>query len=143
MFLSDVTSAGPLPALELTVRFAGERQRLLAHNIANISTPDFQPMDVDPASFQRLLGRAIQDRRHRPGELPWRQTSQIRRTDAGDLRLEPAAPSRNILFHDRNNRDVERMMQDLAENAATFRVAVDLIRQHTSMIRNALAERVG
>ena len=147
MFLADVTSAGPMPALELTLRFAGQRQRILAHNVANISTPEFQQADVDPASFQKLLGEAIEGRRRRTGgergELSWRETSEIRRTDAGDLRLAPKTPSGNILFHDRNDRDVERLMQDLSENTATFRVAVDLLRQHTSMIRNALAERVG
>ena len=38
MFLADVVHAGPLPALEMTIRFAGARQALIAHNIANIST---------------------------------------------------------------------------------------------------------
>lgn len=135
-----------MPALELTVRFAGARQQILAHNIANISTPDFQPMDVDPAEFQKLLGEAIDDRRHRTGGerdiIRWDETSQIRKDDQGHLRLEPATPSGNILFHDRNNRDVERMMQDLTENAATFRIAVDLMNNHTNQIKNALAERV-
>lgn len=32
-----------------------ERQRLIAENIANASTPGFQPRDIDTHAFQRML----------------------------------------------------------------------------------------
>ena len=56
MFLDDVVNSGAIPALEMTMRFAGRRQALLAHNIANLDTPNFQPKDVSPRWFQRMLG---------------------------------------------------------------------------------------
>jgi flagellar basal-body rod protein FlgB len=143
----DITNSGPMPALEMAIRFAGQRQRLLAHNIANIDTPNFQPLDVDPAHFQKTLADAIDDRRRRTGgehgPLRWDQSAQLTRDDRGDLLLRPDTPSRNILFHDRNNRDVERMMQALAENTGAYRIAIDLMTHHTRQINNALAERVG
>jgi len=143
----DVTSSGPMPVLEATLRFAGARQRLLAHNVANISTPDFRPMDVDPGAFQEMLGEAIEDRRRRTGgqrgELRLGGSREVRVGPKGELTLDPRRPTGNVLFHDRNNRDVERVMQDLAENAATYRVAVDLMTNHTRQIHSALAERVG
>jgi flagellar basal-body rod protein FlgB len=143
----DITNSGPMPALEMAIRFAGQRQRLIAHNIANVDTPSFQPLDVDPAHFQKTLADAIDDRRRRTGgqhgSLRWDETSQLTRNDHGDLLLRPDTPSGNILFHDRNNRDVERMMQALAENAGAYRIAIDLMTNHTRQITNALAERVG
>jgi flagellar basal-body rod protein FlgB len=35
-----------------------ERQRLIAENIANASTPGYRPRDVDTASFERMLSSA-------------------------------------------------------------------------------------
>lgn len=60
----------------------------------------------------------------------------------GSLRLNPRTSSGNILFHDRNNRDLERTMQSLVENASAFRVATDLLRNRTTALRDAMAERV-
>ena len=81
-------------------------------------------------------------------ELHWRQIgpdpARGRRRSISASR--PATPSRNILFHDRNNRDVERLMQDLdRERRHLYRVAdrshVDSYNRQ--IVRNALAERVG
>jgi flagellar basal-body rod protein FlgB len=35
-----------------------ERQRLIAENIANASTPGYRPRDVDTAGFERMLASA-------------------------------------------------------------------------------------
>ncbi len=140
MFVRDVIGGGEIPVLELTARFAARRQELLAHNIANIDTPDFRPRDVSPSGFQRVLGEAI-DRRRESGRFEWRPTREIRR-DGADLRLVPRSASGNILFHDRNERDLERMMADLSENLAVFRMATDLLRSRYGLINGALVERV-
>ena len=146
MFLDQLQSAGAMPALELTMRFAGQRQRLIAHNVANLETPNFQPLDVDPRHFQAMLGEAIADRRSRNGgghgALRWKSTGQIERSGRGGLTLRPGTSSGNILFHDRNNRDLERTMQDMVENAAVFRTAADLLRSRTDMLRQVISERV-
>lgn len=149
MFLSGLLSSDAIPALEMTARFAAQRQGVIAHNIANLETPDFRPMDASPRAFQRMLGRAIDDRRERGGRggLAWRETREVRRPAGGgrgpyEFRLAPRTPSSNILFHDRNNRDEVRLMQDLVENAGVFRVATDLLRTRYALVNNALGERV-
>lgn len=40
----------------------GERQRLIAENIANASTPGYRPRDVDTAGFERMLASASSGR---------------------------------------------------------------------------------
>ncbi len=146
MPIGKLSNTGAIPSLELMVRFAGARQRVIAHNVANLDTPDFRQTDVSPVGFQQALGRAIDERRARTGgqegALRFKETAQVRREADGRLTLTPTSSGRGILFHDRNNRDLERLMQDNAENASVFRVAVDLLRGRYEILRAAISERV-
>lgn len=146
MIGTAVSNSDAIPVLEQMMRFAGQRQRLIAHNIANIDTPRFLPMDVSPQAFQKNLRKAVENRRQKTGgmhgELEWDETRQLQKDNDGELVLNPLTPSGNILFHDRNNRDTERLMQDLAENVNAFRVATDLLRSRYQLLNSAIAERV-
>lgn len=146
MFVDDVINAGAAPSLEMTIRFAGQRQRLIMNNIANLSTPNFRQSDVSPAGFQQMLARAIEDRDSRSGgmtgELAWNETGELRKDADGEMMLLPRSSFGGVLTPDRNNRDLERLMQDHAENLGVFRMATDLLRSRMSFMRDALAERV-
>jgi flagellar basal-body rod protein FlgB len=145
MLMGDITNSGSIPALEMMVKFAGARQRVIAHNIANLDTPNFIPTDASPAAFQQALGEAVAQRRARTGgehgTLNFQNTKQVVVAADGQLTLHPTTPSGNILFHDRNNRDLERLMQDNAENVGAFRVATDLLRSRYEILKSAIAER--
>lgn len=142
MFIRDLTNADELPLLGESLRFAAQRQRIVAHNIANIDTPDFRPLDVSVGGFQRTLERAVEERRDRwggfRGDLEMRQTPELRRNAHGLLDLRPQETGGNILFHDRNNRSLERLMQDLQENNAAFSVTVELMRSKMEQLRTAV-----
>jgi len=146
MLIDQVTNAGAMPSLEMTMRFAAQRQNLIAHNIANIETPDFRPLDASPRGFQKMLSEAVDARRSSTGgahgRLNWRETAELKRAPDGGLSLRPTTSSRNILFHDRNNRDLERLMQDLAENTQVFRTASELMRTQVNQLQRAISERV-
>ena len=145
--LKQIDSAGALPALEKMIRFAAGRHQLIAHNVANLETPGYQPLDVDPTAFQTQLAKAIDERRAgrggTSGTLEIESTREVEMRRDGSLRLTPGTGSGNILFHDRNNRDLERTMQAMVENAGVFRMATDLYRHRSSVMRDAMAERVG
>jgi len=145
MFIGELTNTGAIPTLELMTRFAGARQRIIAHNIANFDTPDFRPLDVSPSEFQKALGKAVDARRAATGtegKLPFKATDQVKVARDGLVSLTPTTPSGNILFHDRNNRDLERSMADLAENTAVFRTSIELLRTRYGIIQAAISERV-
>ncbi len=146
MFIRELATADAIPSLEATIQFASARQRILAHNIANIDTPDFIQKDVPPAEFQTLLGEAVNRRRERwgghRGELGFRSTRAIRADDHGGFRLLPQEPRPGLLFHDRNNRDVERLMQDQVENVSQHRVATELLRSRYNQLGTAIAGRI-
>jgi len=148
MFIDGLTNADSMPALERAMQFAGRRQSIIAHNIANLSTPMFQPKDVSVGGFHRILGEAIDRRRtqyggHR-GDMNLRTTHEVRPDGGpgGSIRLRPTTSTGNILYHDQNDRDLERMMQDLAENVAYFRVSSELYRSHMSQLRTAISLRI-
>lgn len=143
--IRDVQTSGAMPALEALVRFAGQRQKLIANNIANFDTPDYRPMDVSAAGFQAQLGAAVRRRRESTGgthgELRLERTREVEQGAGGLLRLSARTASGNVLFHDRNNRDLERTMQDLVENAGAYRVATEFLRKGFEQMRGAIAER--
>lgn len=146
MLFDDLANSGSSPALEQMLRFAGARQRLLVHNIANLDTPDFRPLDASPHDFQRTLARAVHERRARnggeQGELILQDNREVTFEQGGGMRLTPRTPSSGILYHDRNNRDLERQMQALAENTIAYRVASDLLRRNNDLLRTAISQRV-
>jgi flagellar basal-body rod protein FlgB len=144
--IGDLANQGAMPALEATLRFAAGRQRLIAGNVANLSTPDYRQLDVSPQHFRERLAEAVEQRRRATGgmhgALEGRSSAELKFGPRGALRLEPVEVGRGILAHDRNNRDLERLMQDQAENAAMFRVATDLLRSRFDLLRTAISERL-
>ncbi len=147
MLIGDLASSGAMPAAEMLLKFAGQRQKIIAHNIANIDTPGFQVKNVDPEAFQEMLGDAIDKRRAKNGgafgALEWKETKEIRRVGrSNDFKLDPTTTAGGILHHDRNDRDLEKMMQEMVENATAYRVASDLLRSQRNQLQNAIAQRV-
>lgn len=143
--IAGMFNRGALPVLERVAQYTEQRQKLIAHNIANFSTPHFRAVDVSPEVFQGELRDALADRRRRtkPNVAPLRlRDSRAIDVEPGRMRLNPSPTNRNILFHDRNNRDLERTMQDLAENQMAFSAAIDMLRSEFDIIRTAIRERV-
>jgi len=148
--IDRLVNAGAMPTLETVAQFSARRHELIAHNIANISTPNFQHKDVPIEHFQETLGDAIDDRRKKTGgfhgELHLPRSRQIRqlRDASGQARLDlnPTSNGGSVLYHDRNNRDIEHLMQSLAENTAAFRTATELFKSRIGLIREAIALRV-
>lgn len=145
MMLNNILSSGALPSLEMSIRFASQRNELIGHNIANISMPNFQQKDVSPESFQNWLSKAVDERRQRTGgmhgELHAERDRQFVQRKDGGIDLNPLASTGGVLAHDRNNRDIEQLMQDLSENLSAYQVATDLMRSQMGTLRVAITER--
>ncbi|MEX0745785.1 MAG: hypothetical protein WD118_09295, partial [Phycisphaeraceae bacterium] len=114
-------------------------------NIANLSTPNYRPRDLDPREFQASLQEAIAKRRSigspTAGKLEMRDTASLRFGE-GRIDAQPTASNRNILFHDRNNRDLDRTMQHLAENTLAHNTGIELLRNEFDMLKMAIRERI-
>ena len=149
--------SGPAPALERLVSFTAARHAVITDNIANLDTPHYRPQELDPAAFQDELARTLAARRvsfssHAPPAQP--APRAVPAHHRGTMRFSSIAgygsdatafstrdANRNLLFHDRNNRDLERTMQDLAENTLMHNMATDLLRTRYNLIQSAIRER--
>lgn len=142
--IKGLFSYGSMPVLERMVEFTGARQGLIAHNIANFSTPYYKPVDLDPARFQAQLRDALDRRSRKPN--PLRRPLELRSDEQVQVRgdqlgFRPQQKNENILFHDHNNRDVERTMQDLVENAMAHRTSIELLKSEFDLLKTAIRER--
>jgi len=142
--IEGMFNTGALPALHRLMQFTERRQVHLADSIANLSTPYYRPRDLDSESFQEALGDAIDRRRARGnplgGELELRDTRQLS-FEGGRLIEKPETTDQNLLFHDRNNRSLEHLMQDQTENVMAHRFATDMLKNQYDMLRMAIREQ--
>jgi flagellar basal-body rod protein FlgB len=128
MFIENLFSQGDMPLIEQTVRFSAAREKLIAENVANISTPGYQQKDLSVDKFQKVLRERVEERDQSPmGSVQF-----------DDVMGEATNPARNILFHDRNNRSVEQLMSEGAKNALLHNTMIELLRKQISQIEMAL-----
>ena len=124
MFINRLLNQGAEPMLEETLRFSEARAKLIAENVANISTPGFKQKDLSIDSFQKLLSeRASQAEQAAPGSVSF-----------DDIGLDAQNSQRGMLFHDGQNRSMEGLMSDMAKNALMHNLAIELLsRQFQTM----------
>ncbi len=129
----------PLFAM-ITKRMAwlGQRQQVLARNIANSDTPGFKPRDVKPLDFQRLaqseargLGVRLTNARHLTGGLRSPGLGATTQNQAGETTL-----SGNAVV-------IEDQLMKVAETAMDYQVMTNLYRKHLNMIKTALGRPAG
>lgn len=146
MLIDGVTNADAVPVLERLIQFSGARHRVIVNNIANMSTPGYQTQDVSVDAFQAQLADALEAKRSGKSKsetgLELKDSDEVTFSKSG-LVLNPKQSGENILFHDGNDRDLERTMQDLVENFTVFRTAAQLLRNRYELINTAIRERVG
>ncbi len=132
MFIERMLNDGNAPLLEQMLRFTTERHKLLAEDVVNVSTPGFRQKDLSVEKFQRLLSERLETRDRSP-----RGTVGFE-----DIGADVENPTRNILFHDGNNRSMEQLMSDEAKNAMMHNMVIELLRKQFSELESALRERV-
>ena len=111
-----------------------------------MDTPGYTPMDADPKAFQAQIARAIDARRAdgggAQGALEISGQGPLTQARDGRVVLDPSALRENLMFHDKNDRNLERIMQDVSENLLAFKAATQLMRNRFRMIEMAISERI-
>lgn len=142
MFLTDVTSSGATPMLEKTLAFVEARNRVLATNIANITTPGYRTKQVDVSAFQAALREASDRREKIGGEFELGRGKEFGVDDSGALRVIPSEePAENLLFHDGTNARIERQMAMLAENTMMGQITTEMLKGYFGGIEKAIRGR--
>jgi flagellar basal-body rod protein FlgB len=142
-FFEGLINSGPTPALQATWSFTQARHKVIAENVANMSTPDYKAKRLDFGSFQAALGRAFAERSPSPQEpfvIP--DNGQVRTDKLGRLVTTPETkPGRNAVRHDGTNMSIEREMSELASNAMWHEMTTALLQGKFDGLRKAIRGR--
>lgn len=116
----------------------GQRQRVLAQNIANADTPDYRARDLEQLSFKDTVSREnmqvalrVSDPQH--VALP-EQNDRFRADDAS------AVYETSI---DENSVVLEEQMIKISETAGEFNMATNIYRKYLALHRAALGRGQG
>lgn len=130
--------------MQTTWSFAQQKHRVIADNIANISTPNYKAKRLDYGEFQAALSEALDERKGKP-KTPFviKAGDQFRTNEKGQLVTTPTVkPSRNGVFHDGTNLSIEAEMSDLAANAMLHEMTTTLVNGYYGALRKAISGRV-
>jgi flagellar basal-body rod protein FlgB len=135
--LDRLFSRGSMPALEAMLSFASARQKVIAHNLANVETVGYKAKDLPEGDFRKAMGRAYEEQR-RSVSNEWRLEPR-----GGGMASRPGeAGDAGILKHIENNVDLETEMGRMVRNQTMHSLAANLLSHQFSMLREAVAERV-
>jgi flagellar basal-body rod protein FlgB len=134
---------GKLPIFDVLARrmgWLGQRQEVLAQNIANADTPEYRPQDLKSDPFERLLAREVQpvrmaatDSGHLTGPAA---STGADHAEAGKMMPYETAPSGNAVV-------LEQQLVKVAETQMDFQMMSSLYRKHLDMFRTALGRGGG
>jgi flagellar basal-body rod protein FlgB len=110
-----------------------ERQRLIAENIANASTPGYRPRDVDTAGFERILASASSGGgmtlvRTNPGHMA---------PGGGSARTQIVTRDDSETTIDGNAVVLEEQMARAAETRMQFETGIALYQKGLELVRMA------
>ncbi len=126
MWFENVLSGANTAVLDRVIQFTEARHNVLANNIANIDTPGYKMRDLQVKKFQRDLQKAIDDR-------------TLSSSSDGQSQTAKTDFSQYLLFHDQNNRSVEKQVTTITENAMLHNMAVELLRTKYTLLEKAIS----
>ncbi len=121
------------------MEWLGQRQKVLAQNIANADTPDYVPHDLKPQDFRRMVERnflpTMKPEATQAGHI---QTSSLNADDRGveQKRRYETAPSGNAVI-------LEEQLVNVAQTQADYNAITNLYKKQVSMLKMALRGRMG
>ncbi|MBN1436475.1 MAG: hypothetical protein JW936_05320 [Sedimentisphaerales bacterium] len=144
MLLSGLFNRGAMGVLERVMSFTQARHEVLVDNVSNFDTVGYKMRDLPSDEFFGALREAAaqKERRGTGDVLRPRSTRHYSWDAQGNLETTPSyVEDNNILFHDGNNRFVEKQMSDMAKNTMLHNVAVEMLRQQYNLLETAIRGR--
>lgn len=124
-------------AVKKRMQWTGQRQELLAHNIANANTPDFRAHDMKPFEFKEIVRReTMQINMETTGSnhLAGRQKTIRDFSSQADRRPYETSPDGNSVV-------LEEQMSKLNETAISHRLTNEIYSKHLAMLKLAVTGR--
>ncbi len=143
--LEALLNRGSVPVLEQVSAFTEARHRVLVNNISNVDTVGYKMQDLPVAPFQEALRSAVErrDRQGASAALEMRSSGPYRWDSNGHLEAHPVeAEGENLLFHDGNNRFVEKQLSEMSKNGLLHNVVNELLRGKYEGLETAIRGRL-
>lgn len=124
--------------LTTQMRYMTQRQGVIAQNIANLDTPNYQAQDLKKLDFSDMANAEA-------GRLAMRQTSNKHLNgvhNGGSGNFSPETDRKNAEVTPRGNSVVlEDQMAKLSETGSEYQMSSSLFRKFHSLYRTALGNR--
>jgi len=142
--MPDPTQISVFNLMKARMQMLGERQKIVAQNVANVSTPGYVPADINQDAFATTLQR-MAGKGGAPGVAAPARTAMMA-TQAGHMVAPnmPAAPGVSVVKSpdsettlDGNTVVVEEQMMKIAETRMDFETMVGLYQKSLGLLRLA------
>jgi flagellar basal-body rod protein FlgB len=134
----DLGSIPLFKAMAKRMAWLGERQQVLAQNVANADTPGYLSQDLKPLSFRELVGGASARAKlattqpmHLAGVPAGRQHGKAEKDKVAERTISG------------NGVSIEDQMMKVSDTANEFSLASSLYKRHLAMMRAALGRAQG
>jgi flagellar basal-body rod protein FlgB len=115
-----------IQALERIIQQTSTRNRVLASNIANVDTPNYQAKDV---AFSEVLGKEV--------AMITTNAKHLQGTSGSGANGEITS-SEQQSWADKNNVEMDQEVAKMTQNAMLFEAGITLMRKKIQMFKNAL-----
>ena len=128
-----------LKTLEKSMDYSLKKHKAIAHNIANINTPDFKSVEV---SFKNQLKRAL----NLSDQISLKKTSDKHITN--NYSLDDIAPNinkNNLISHrvDKNNVDIDKEFTELVKNSIYHNATITQLNKRLQILKYTISEGRG
>jgi flagellar basal-body rod protein FlgB len=136
--MPDPTNITVISLMKARLQMLGERQKVIAENVANVSTPGYVPSDIDQDGFAATLQRMA-------GKNSGAGRTQLLTTEPGHMAPKGSA---SLGIHSKESPDsettldgnkvvVEEQMMKIAETRMDFETMVGLYQKSLGLLRLA------
>ena len=132
----DFSKITILSAMKKRLAWLGQRQGILAQNIANADTPGQEAKDLKPLDFKRLVGREdrqIAVRRTHKSHLTGGFKAPRDFTEKENQKPYEVSPDGNEII-------LEEQMMMLGKTSANHKLITELYKKHMTMFRIAIGK---
>lgn len=133
----DLNKVSLFGMMKQRLAWLGQRQQVLAQNIANADTPGYRPRDLEPLEFQGMVTRQLAPvgvQKTHGDHLGGRPVKPAPFDDQVNRRPYETAPAGNAVV-------LEEQMAKVSETSMAHRLTTELYRKHLGMIRTAVGGR--
>jgi flagellar basal-body rod protein FlgB len=133
----DWSTTSPFGVIKERLAWLGQRQQVLARNIANADTPGYVPHDLEPLRFQDMLHRSavpVRVATTDPGHLGGSARPATEFVEREQRDMAEATPAGNAV-------DLEEQMAKVTETAVSHKLTTQLYRKYLGLVRMAASAR--